>query len=155
MAQAKIKEWDDAKALKYFQSVAALAMEGLMMEAWSDARQNHMFLNRKGYLEASIRVEKKKLGNGWVAYRLAAGVGGITGKYGWEPYPKGRPGGVRSSTVTGLTYDPKIPYYAPFVELGTRNMAARPFILPPILARKRDFDRAMSFSRSASLLGGM
>ena len=150
-----IDKWNQDKAVKHFAARAALGMEGVMIEAWSDARQNHSFKNRTGQLEASIRVEKKKLPKGWVAYRLAAGTGGLgTGTDNFRPYSKGRPGGVRTTTSKGQQYDPKKPYYAVFVELGTRNMAAMSFLLQPILSRRNDFNAAMNAARTAGVLGG-
>ena len=147
-------KWEQEKALRYFAAQAAMGMEGVMMEAWSDARQNHSFLNQTGQLEGSIRIEKKKLFKGWVAYRLAAGVGGLnTSDGGWTPYSQGRPGGVRLNTVKGQQYKDKAAFYAVFVELGTRNMAARSFLLQPIISRKQDFDKVMRSARTASILG--
>lgn len=150
-----IESWNARKFMKHFMLQAALGMEGVMFSAWSDARENHMFLNRSGMLEASIRIEKKKMPNGWTSYRLVSGVGGIDSNNGWKPYSQGGPGGIRTSTVSGLSYDPNRPYYAPFVELGTKNMAARPFILPAIVVRRNDFNRAMAAARTASILGGV
>lgn len=147
-------EWEQEKALRFFQLKAAIGMEGVMLEAWSDARLNHSFKNRTGQLEASIRIEKKRIKDGWTAYRIAAGVGGNRTRDGWKPYATGRPGGIRENTSMGEKTKPSRPYYAVFVELGTRKMSPRPFLLPVILKRMGDFDRVMKAAMIAKSLGG-
>jgi len=155
MSYAKVEQWEAQKAQRWLGGLAAALMEGISFEAWSDARQNHTFKNRKGHLEASIRVEKKSESGGWVKYRLAAGVGGVRPKGGWTPYPQGRPGGVRQNTSKGVKYNPKIPYYAIFIELGTRKIAAMPFLLPSVLARRGDLERASGMASTSKVLGGV
>ena len=109
-----------------------LFVEAMAMEVWSEAKQNHIFQNRTGALERSIRVDKGPVSSKEVEYRVLMGVGSSFSKY------AGRAGGSRAKPGDN-------PYYALYVELGTRNMPPYPALRPALLSVSK---KAKAFYRS-------
>jgi HK97 gp10 family phage protein len=120
-------KFDEMAAMRLARVNLALALEAFAMEIWSDAKQNHIFRNRTGELEKSIRVEK--LDDGLVSnklhYQVQAGVGYSAGVSG----PGGRAGSGGSSEA----------FYALYVELGTKRMRSRPFLRPALYRQSQRF----------------
>ena len=99
-------------------------------------------------------------GKKYSVYRLVAGSGVSSGP-GYTMFAEGRPGGMASTArgrkVTGVgtrrakdkPYRYRTAsgrgnaYYAIYVELGTRRMAARPFLRPAVIAQRAKVRRLM------------
>ena len=110
-----------------------LFTEAVAMEVWSEAKKHHVYENQSGALERSTRVEKGPVSKNEVEYRVLMGVGGSSfSKY------AGRAGGSRAKPGDN-------PYYALYVELGTRRMPPYPALRPALLAVTK---KAKAFYRS-------
>ena len=108
--------WRGREASSKAEQYIAMAVEAAAVKVWSHAKIKHPFQNQTYELEKSIRIEKTDI-DGGVVYEVLAGVGESAGIRRMEG------GGVGAGGS-------KVAYYALYVELGTRKMAARPFLRP-------------------------
>jgi HK97 gp10 family phage protein len=106
----------------------SLALEAFAVNVWSYAR---LVVPKDTWsLRNSIRIERYEgATKAWVRYQILAGSGDI-GNSGFRSIARGGGGvGVGYTRATkGRTW--RDPYYALYVELGTRRMAAKPYMRP-------------------------
>ena len=134
----------------------SLAAESFAVNCWSYAKK--IVPVDTGSLKRSIRIMKyssDSVSQNWVRYQVLAGSGEASG--GIRSIGRGG-GGVGAS---GLPYSRRTkkmwwgvkrfktyfktrdPYYAIYVELGTRRMKAKPYMRPAFNANKYKFKRAV------------
>lgn len=107
----------------------SLGIEAFAVNCWSYAKQ--IVPVDTGSLRSSIRIVRWEgtRGKTWVRYQVLAGAGDIT-ESGFRSIGRGG-GGVGVGTMSaekGRNW--RNPYYALYVELGTRRMQAQPFMRP-------------------------
>jgi len=119
--------WYPQRAVRAYERALSQAVESSAVQVWSTARRTSAFKDRTGSLRHSIRIEKVPVGRGRIKYVVAAGT--IKNRaYVW----KGADRGVVQN-----------PYYAIYLELGTRKMMARPFMRPAWNKHKYKFRSAL------------
>ncbi|MHA1941964.1 MAG: HK97-gp10 family putative phage morphogenesis protein [Candidatus Hodarchaeales archaeon] len=121
-------KWYGAQLNRKALYLTSLAVEATAVNIWSTARQ--IVPVRTGRLRNSIRIQRLRARRGYVTYRIIAGSG--QAEYGIRALGRSVGAGNFSFTnrITKGTEETPDAFYAIYVELGTVNMTAKPFMRP-------------------------